>query len=116
MSNVKKINETEQETAIRNLVFVIAKLTGIVWLVNKLSWLEPKPQYKLRQDIYIKDRIDISDFDKAVSYVSRLETVTKSKCDRHHNKVKTTTGILPVAKLCKPCQQELKLDRQVYEL
>lgn len=42
--------ESEQETAIRNLNYIICKSLGIVWLVKKLPFLTLKPHYKLRDE------------------------------------------------------------------
>lgn len=44
------VGETEQQTAIYNLLFILAKNTGIIWLVKRIPFLELKPQYKMRDE------------------------------------------------------------------
>lgn len=48
-------------------------------------------------------------FDRFVTYIKILETVPISKCDRHHNKKPYSRGILPIARLCIECRDELSL-------
>lgn len=47
------------------------------------------------------------EFDKLLHYIVGLQTVDKSNCDRCNNKKKYSRGILPIANLCRPCQNEV---------
>lgn len=44
------MRENEVEKATRDFMYQFAKAIGVVWLVEKLPFLELKPQYKERRD------------------------------------------------------------------
>lgn len=63
-------------------------------------------EVNLSTNIIIKNK---NAFDELVKYIRILETTTPSKCDRCHNKKKYSRAILPIAKLCVSCREEVKL-------
>jgi RNA polymerase-binding transcription factor DksA len=48
-------------------------------------------------------------FDQVVRAVKILETVSSDKCDRCHNKKPHSRTILPIARLCVNCREEIGL-------
>jgi hypothetical protein len=86
--------------------------------ISILLWLAAFGMFLLRKNN--QNRSDAAalaearnEFAKRVKYIRFLETVPPAKCERCNHK-KRLRGVLTLARLCRPCQDELGLTRQVY--
>lgn len=53
------MNESEQQKAWRDFVYVFARSLGLILLVKKLRFLRLKPEYKMRDDNFRQQQKDL---------------------------------------------------------